>query len=191
MWPSTVRTERVSRCGDRAVGQPLTDQHHDLSVPDRSAVTARRPDEAPGCWRPRIVRPALLLVSRTRKPIHAGPGGDRPWPRARMRRGPQRGRPCARIPQTPRPVRRRRRRAGPRRTGPQDRRGAPRRSLPARADRGALEWSPNCVAVCKQITSAANCPLARAVSAADNDRGDRLTDRTLAGGHPRRASPRS
>ena len=33
---------------------------------------------------------------------------------------------------------------------------------------GALVRSPNCVAVCRQITSAANCPLAEAFMAADN-----------------------
>jgi hypothetical protein len=36
------------------------------------------------------------------------------------------------------------------------------------ANRGPLEWSPNWLAVCRQITSAANCLLALALSTADN-----------------------
>jgi hypothetical protein len=31
MWPSTVRTDRVSRAANVAVGQTLAEQHHDLA----------------------------------------------------------------------------------------------------------------------------------------------------------------
>ena len=140
-WPSPGRCG-LRRCVQTASGagqwprlvNPSPSQHHDLAFAIGQRQPLGWPDEAREWWRRRTVRRALLPASSIPMPIHVVPGGDTPTPRARPRRRPQRGRPCARIPQTPRPIQRRRQRAGQRRTGPQGRHEAPRRSLPARAN---------------------------------------------------------
>ncbi len=162
------RCVRTASDAGRFDGWTIPDRSASRSrVPDRLAARARRPDEAPEYWRP-IVRLERRRVSSNSNLIPEGLAVDMSGRPERPHRRRQPGRQDARIRLTARLIGQRRHRAGPRRTARPLRHGAPRRSPRAHAAEVRRNGHPNWVAVCRHITSAANCPLPAARWAADS-----------------------
>ena len=171
-WPGRCgfrRCARTASASRRPRGWTIPQRSASRSlVRDRSAAAARWPAEAPGCWRRRIVRPGHPRVSSIANAE----------PRRSLRRYAMAACAAASTAATRSPMRSKssdteaNSAASPSRSASANRAARPTRG-PSTIDsssrnRGAPERSPNWVAVCRQSTSNANCPLAAALSAADN-----------------------